>query len=152
LSLIPVLGKDKKDLPKILDKYETTLEEVEGHLAIEGKLLEHSNREQAGWQAYYDQRRIELHTLVKYLEGDIKRVRGKLFRSFIENHSRDLSDRAIDKYIDSEEAFLRANELYLEVKDLYDRYESVVEAFKSRGYALNNITKIRVASIEDAEI
>ena len=152
MSLIPDLGKDNKGLPAILDQYETTLEEVEGNLAIEGKLLEHSNREQAAWQSYYDQRRIELHTLVKYLESDIKRVRGKLFRSFIENHSRDLSDRAIDKYIDQEETFLKANELYLEVKDLYDRYESVVEAFKSRGYALNNITKIRVASIEDAEI
>jgi hypothetical protein len=43
-------------------------------------------------------------------------------------------------------------ELYLEVKDLHDRYAAVVDAFRSRGFALNNITKIRVAALEDVTI
>ena len=43
-------------------------------------------------------------------------------------------------------------QLYLEVKDLHDRYAGVVDGFRSRGFALNNITKIRVSSLEDAVI
>lgn len=152
MSLIPDIGKDFVNLPSILAKYEDLLDDVESRLIIEGKLLEHANREQAGWQSFYDQRRIELYTLTKFLDANVQRVRGRLFRGYTENHSRELSDRAKDKYIDSEEAYLRSLELYLEVKELYDKYESVVEAFKARGYALNNITKIRVASLEDVTI
>ena len=116
------------------------------------KNLEHANREQPAWQSYYDQRRIELYALVKYYEGQINRVRGKLYKSYTETYSRELTDRAKDKYIDNEKSYLDMLEVYLEVKELYDRYDAVVEAFKSRGYALNNITKIRVASLEDVVV
>ena len=80
------------------------------------------------------------------------KVRGKLFRDYTENYSRVLADRAIDKYIDKEDAYLAAYGLYLEVKEIHDQYVRVVEAFRSRGFALNNITKIRVAAMEDATI
>jgi len=152
LSIINDLGKDSINLPTILANYETALGGFEDKLEIKGKNLEHANSEQPAWQSYYDQRRIELYTLVKYYEGQINRVRGKLFKSYTETYSRELTDRAKDKYIDNEEAYLKMFEIYLEVKEVHDQYSAVVEAFKSRGYALNNITKIRVAALEDVTI
>lgn len=149
MSLIPELGKDLENLPDILGKYEDALNGYEDNLQIEGKNLEKANREQASWQSYYDQRKIELYALVKYFEARIAKVRGTYFKGYTENYSRELTDRAKDKYIDHEEGYLKEYEIYLEVKELYDRYDSVVESFKARGYALNNITKIRVASLED---
>ena len=91
----------------------------------------------------------ELKTLVDFVDNQVQRTRGRLFRNFTENFQRDLSDRAKDKYIDGEQAFLDIYEIYLEVKEVYDQYASVVEALKFRGYALNNITKIRVANMEN---
>lgn len=152
MSVIEDLGKNNINLPTILANYETALKGFEDKLEIKGKNLEHANSEQPGWQSYYDQRRIELYTLVKYYDGQINRVRGKLFKSYTETYSRELTDRAKDKYIDHEKSYLQMLEIYLEVKEVHDQYNSVVEAFKSRGYALNNITKIRVAALEDAII
>ena len=149
MSLIEELGKDFSGLPEILDRYELALNNFEDNLEVKGKTLEKANREQASWQSYYDQRKIELYTLVKYLEANVNRVRGKLYKIYTETYSRDLSDRSKDKYIDNEEKYLTAFQIYLEVKELYDKYDAVVDAFKSRGYALNNITKIRVAALED---
>ena len=71
---------------------------------------------------------------------------------FTETYNRELSDRQKEKYIDNEEQYLSQYEIYLEIKDVYEQYEAVCNAFQSRGYALNNITKIRVASLEDVII
>jgi len=132
--------------------YDGLLSEAEEHLAIKGKSLERANVENSSWQHYYDQKKIELHTLAKYFDMEISRIRGKMFRQYKETHSMELSDREINRYIDNEKAYLDVYELYLEVKELYEQFESVVNAFTSRAFLLNNITKIRVASLEDVQL
>jgi len=152
LSLIEQLGKDYKNLPDILAGYEKGLEEVEPHLKIKGKNLEAANAEQAGWHLYYESRRADLHALVKFFEAKTNAARGKLFKKYTETYNRTLSDRQKDKYIDNDELYLNQLEIYLEIKEVYENYEAVCDAFRSRGYALNNITKIRVASLESVII
>lgn len=152
MSLIERLGKDYENLPDILDEYEKALELVEKNLKFKGKSLQAANVEQPGWQLYYDTRRAELYTLVKYFEAKIAAVRGSLYKTYTEKYTRELSERGKDKYIDNEEKFLKQQEIYLEIKETHAKYEAVCEAFRARGYALNNITKIRVASLEDVLI
>ncbi len=151
LSLIERLGEDYKNLPDILAEYEKGLEEVEENLNITGKRLEAANSEHAAWQLYYDSRRADLYILLKYFEAKTTAVRGMLFKK-MNSFNQTLSDRQKDKYIDNEEKYLTQLEIYLEVKGTYEKYEAICNAFKSRGYALNNITKIRVASLEDVVI
>ena len=136
-------------LLETLPAYDNALKDLETKIEIKGKKLEHANRENPGYQQYYDERRVELSVVVKWFEIQIERVRGKLFKKFTENYNRELSDRAKEQYINNEPAYLMWYEMYLEVKELHDKYDSAKEAFKSRGYALNNITRIRVASLED---
>lgn len=152
MSRILDLGKDNEKLLTILVEYDQALEGVEDLISIKGKNLEVANRENAAWAQYYDNKRAELKTLVDHFGLEIKRIRGKLYKSYTENHMVDLNDRAKDRYIDTEPAYLTIAGLALEVQELYDKYVVVVDAFKTRGYALNNITKARVASIEDVEI
>ncbi len=154
MSLIERLGKDYKNLPDILAEYEKGLEEeiVKPKLNIKGKNLEAANAEHAGWQLYYESRRADLHALAKYFEARTAAARGKLFKKYTETYNRTLSDRQKDKYIDNDEQYLSQYEIYLEIKEVYEKYEAVCNAFQSRGYALNNITKIRVASLEDVNI
>lgn len=150
MSRIPDLGAKLQHLPKILDGYEKALKDVVDHINIEGKTIEVANRENAHWQNYYDERRIELRTLVKYFEARVKKVRGKLFKSYTSGpkSNQQYSDRVKDKYIDNEDAYLTMYEVYLEVEEMYEKYEGAVKAFQTRGYALNNITKARVAQVE----
>lgn len=150
MSKISDLGKDLQHIPTILSEYEQELEGVDKILVIKGKGLEEANKENAAWQHYYDHKRVELKTIVDYLESRVEQVRGRLFKSYTETSQRDLSDRAKGQYINNEKAYLDMYEIYLEAKEVYAKYNATVEAFTSRGYALNNITKIRVASLEDA--
>lgn len=152
MSRIPDLGKQLEKIPEVLEEYEIALEGVEDIIEIKGKKLEHANRENAPWQHYYDQKKLELKSIVDWLEARVNSTRGRLFKNLTEGAPRDLSDRAKDKYIDNEKAYLDMYELYLEAKELYSKYSATVDAFTARGYALNNITKIRVASLEDVEL
>lgn len=149
MSVIDKIGDKKEMLAEVLFQYEEDLEQAPALLQIEGKTLEYSNVEQATNQALFDEKRIELATLVKFLESEVARIRGKLWRSYTENMSLDLGPKDKDQYINNEQAYLSMHRLLLEAQETYKKYEAVVEAFKSRGFALRNITNLRVASLEN---
>ena len=148
MSIKEQVGENYVNLSKVLEPYLEELSNYEQHLEIKGKTIELANREQPQHLAWYDERRVELSTLVKFFESEIARVRSKLLKG-MEQYPRDLTDRMREKYVDQEETYLKVYEKYLAVKEVYGLYESIVDAFRARGYALNNITKIRVASLED---
>ena len=155
MSRIPDLGQAKfkfENLPVVLEEYGNEVEEAYQRIKLKGLKLDHANRENPGWFSYYDQRRIELYTITKWLEANVQRVKSKLFRNLYKTQPYDLSDRAKDKFVESEPAYLSAYEIYLEGKEMYETYVGIVEAFKQRGYALRNITSTRVQGLEDAVI
>lgn len=152
MSRIPDLGKDLCKLPDILAEYENEFNEALTRIKIDNKTLAVANKENPSWLLFYSARRSELYVILKYIESQVERTRGKLFKSYTESSSRDLSDRAKDKYIDQETAYLNKHELYLEIKELYDKFDSVVEAFRARGFALNNLTKLRIADLENETV
>jgi len=154
MSVFEKITKNLDLLPEILEEYEALIDEetVASRLQIKGKRLEAANTEQASWQYYYETRKAEIHSIVKWLDGKLAALRGKHFKLYTENYSRELSDRQKDKYIDNEAEVLTHLQIFLEVKELHEKYEAVCEAFKSRGFALRNITEIRIRSLEDSTI
>ncbi|KKM76542.1 hypothetical protein LCGC14_1379120 [marine sediment metagenome] len=152
MSIIVDAGVKFERLPQVLETYQNDLDSVEANLTLKSKKLEHANVEQPAWLSYYDERRIELRTLVKYLETKVAAKRGKLWIHFTEVYTHELGPRDKDQYINADEKYVEIHELFLEVEELYKKYDSVVEAFKARGFALRNITEIRVHSLEDAVI
>lgn len=152
MSRISDIGTNFEKLPTVLQQYEDALQDAESVLTLKGKNLEQANKENTSWQHYYDQKRIELKTIVDYLENRVQATRGRLFKRYTEKMNRDLSDRAKDKYIDNEKDYLDMYELYLEAKEIHGKYVATVDAFTARGYALNNIVKLRVSSLEDVII
>ena len=152
MSRIEDLGEHNQNLPDILAEYQQALDEAEERIKLSDKRIDMALAEQASWFAYYDERRVELRTLDKWLEKEVNRVRGKLFRALTENNARDLSDRAKEKYIDTEPAYQNMYAIYLEVNEMYEQFIAVTEAFKARGFALNNLARLKVAQVEDAQI
>jgi hypothetical protein len=133
----------------IVEEYEEHLSDAPNRLAIKGKTLQQANVEHAQWMFFYDQKRIELYILKKHMEKEVARVRGKLWVQYTEVHTRELNARDKDNYINQEKSFLNKDELMLIVQELHDKYAALVDAYKSRGYALNNIVKLRTSSIEN---
>lgn len=141
--------KLQKNLPAILIEYIDEIDLAPARLSLRGKLMEESQKDQSAWPIVYANIKHELDSIAKYLTMEIDRIRSILFRRYTDNHTRTLSDRTIDKYIDSEVEYLNYQELYLEVKELHDKATSVCDAFTTRGFALRDITTIRVNQLHN---
>lgn len=152
MSRIGELGDGFVNLPGLIDEYDQQLEKARTIIPVAGKTLEQAQKEQCSWYVYFDERRVELKALVKYMTAQVEQTRGKLTRQYVERSSRDLGERLITKYIDAEPDYLRAYELLLEVEELYEKYEAVTEAFNKRGFALRDITAARVADVHNTPI
>lgn len=149
MSRIAELGPKNINLPKLIAQYEDDFDKVADNLRITGKLLGECLREQGTWPIYYSQRRAELKTLLKHMDGEVSAVRGGLAKRYVENYSRALGERVMNSYIDSEAEYLSMNSLYLEILELYEKYDAAVDAFEKRGFALRDLTLARVHSIQD---
>ena len=150
--MIQTLGNGYINLPNILIQFENELKEASTRLENKGKLLETCLSENSAFMHYYDERKNMLYTLVKFFKMEIERVRSTLYISYTENYSKSLSHQQILKYLDGEKAFITVQQLSLEVEEMYEQYVSAVENFKGRGFALQYITKLRVAQLEFTEI
>lgn len=151
-TIISMVGAQYEHLDEILEEYRQLIEQAPANLRIIGKPLGKANGEQAGWSAYYDERRVELKTLMKHVEMRVASVRGKLYRQYTEIHSRELSDRMKDKYIDNDSDYITMNEVLIEVEEVYEKMAAIVEAFKARGFALRNMTELAVHEITETTI
>lgn len=134
----------------ITEEYEKEILDLKSHLVLKGKTLEKSNVEQASWLAFYDQRRLELKSVLDYLEMHVEKEYGRLWKSYTENYSRDLTPKDKENYIKHDQKYVDAKNLYFEIQDLHAKYQMAVDAFQARGYALNNITRAKTAGVGDS--
>lgn len=141
----------KKDavstLSALLIEYDSLLNDVEQNISLKGKTLEQANKEQASFLVFYDEKLREILIVEDFMKAWVDKIRGQLFETITNRSGKDLSDRAINQIIDSKEEYLNAYELYLEVKELAEKFDAVVESFKQRGFSLRNITELRVNRI-----
>jgi len=69
LSRIADLGQNFENLLSLLAQYDEHIEAAPERLAVKGKVIEEALKEQAAWPVFYDEKRRELNTLVKYLDA-----------------------------------------------------------------------------------
>ena len=131
---------------------ESRLQGWEDNIRIDGKNIASANVEQPSWIAYYDQICVEMGTVLDYAELLVKKVRAETMKKVKTSWGADYTDSALQKVIDGSEGFIYQQQIYLEVKELYDKCKSIVEAFKQRSYSLNNLVKIHEAEFQNLTI
>ena len=152
MSMVPQLGEGYVKLPDILDQFKKDLEPAKEQVNNDGKLLETCLSKNSALMHYYDERRIRLHSLVKFFRMEVDRVRGEKYKQYNENYSRSITIQMMNKYIDAEPAYLEIYQILIEIEEVYEDYVSVVDTFKQRHYELTNMTKLRIANLEFSEI
>lgn len=149
MNLIKTIKKDFSLLPDLIERYEKEYKDAIDIIKIEEGQLNEANRKHSGHQLYYDQKKAELHSLVKFMDMKVNTIKSSLYVSYTQTHDRDLTETGKKTYIEGESAYLDMYQLSLEVKELHEKYQALSSAFQSRGYAINNLTKMAIATIED---
>ena len=82
-----------------------------------------------------------LRAFMEYFDHIITNKRSRKYAEIKHNSSRDMNHAAINQLIDSNEDIFNMTALHLRVKEVYDRFTSRLDAYKQRGYTLNNLIK-----------
>lgn len=152
MSRIADLGSGYKNLPALIAEYEAEIDAAPERLTLKGKTLAEALKEQCSWPMFYEVRKAEVKTLVKYIEAQVEKVRGQLGRRYKDNLSLDVGERMLNSFINSEAEYLKVNELRLEVEELYEKYSAMDKAFDKRGFALRDMTTAKVNQLHDLPI
>lgn len=142
----------KARLPDIVLHYDTEAALAIDRLKIKGKTGAEALKDQTAWPIQYGVRKAELDKLVKFVELQIDSCRGRHYKKYTENYSRVLGDRAIEKYIDHEDEYIKLYEIYLELQELREKYIAICDAWDKRGFALRDWTQLRIAELQETVI
>lgn len=151
MSFLLTLDEEKlSEIIPFLPKYEAKIEAARPIFKLEGRKLEEVMRTLPHYQSSYDQSYQELKSLEDWINIIKDKKTGKLWKKYNEGYSKALSTRDIQAYIASEKDIVELNQIALEITLLKSNMQSIVESLKQIGWMVGNITKLRVAEMQDA--
>ncbi len=142
---------DLSQIPDMVEYYNSEIEAAQKECKIFGSLEKNSQElpGQVGWRFSQLQ---ELEAVLKHLNNQVDKMRSDLYRRYLERYNRELSDRAIEKYIDGEADVQTMMSLVNEVALIRNKYLGIIKSLEVKGFQINNIVKLRVVGLNDAEL
>jgi hypothetical protein len=144
-------GKLAEQLPAIFENYEKHITNAEPLFELEGVRLELLARNLPHHQTFYANRAAEMKQVIKWLEN----YKAKLESRFTKNYAqgqRALAAREVTTFIGGEQDIVELNQLIIEATLLYSQLDDIVEGFRQMGWMIGNITKLRVAELQEVTL
>src|SRR5210317_1519814 len=141
------ITQDIANIPNAILWYEGELEEARKETRLFGNL----EKQAANLPGVVEQRfgqLQEIEAILEYLNIELRRTRSKFFKQYLENYQRALSSRDVEKYADVVDFEKIINEFAL----LRNKWLGVMKGIDMKQWQITNITKLRVAGMEDASI
>jgi len=153
MSFLFTLEEDRlgEQLPALFENYEKHIKKAEPLFELEGKRLEEIARELPKEQKRYALRMHEMKQVVKWLENYRAKLESR-FTKNAHNNQRALGAREATTIINGEKDIVELNQLIIEATLLQNQLAEIVEAFKQMGWMVGNITKLRVAELQEVEL
>lgn len=143
---------DLTPLVECFEYYEAELEDARKDLNLKGKRIEDIQKRLPGMAEYRFNQLQELEAILKYLNLKLDRVKGKAYRNYMEKYDRALTSRDADKYADSDDSVLEVALLVNQVALLRNKYLGISKGIEYLHFQIGNISKLRIAGIEDATL
>jgi len=143
--------EDLGEIPSAVSYYENELVASKNEARIVGN-LEKNAQELSGITSHRFGQLQEIEAILKHLNVRYDKMRSDHYRRYLERYQRDLSDRAIEKYIDGEDDIVNMSVLINEVSLIRNKYLALMKGLEIKHYQIGNITKLRVVGMEDVNL
>ena len=142
---------DISHLPDCINYFENELLSARAELKLNGS-LEKASREMPGVVEWRFNQLQEIEAILEHLNIELRKIRSAKFRQFTEHYNRTLSSRDAEKYVDGEPDVADMESLINEFALVRNKFIGLTKALDARSFQINNITKLRVAGLEDVEL
>ena len=140
--------KLQEQIPVIFDRASIQIKQAEPLFNIEGESLEKISRDLAKHQAHYAVEAQNMKHILKWLENHQSKLEARHARNYGKGQ-RVLSATDQRLYTQGEPDIVEIKQLGCEASRLYSVLAEIVDAFKQMGWMAGNITKLRVAELQD---
>ena len=142
---------DLSEIPAAVAYYDKQLFEAKDEAKIVGN-LEKNSQELSGITSHRFGQLQEIEAILKHLEILYDKMRSDHYRRYLERYNRQLTDRAIEKYIDGESDVVGMATLINEVSLVRNRYLALMKGLDSKAWQIGHIVKLRVVGMEDVNL
>ena len=145
------IAKDISAIPDAIKHYETELDDARSEIRIRGN-IEKSSADMPGIVEQRFNQLQEIEAILQYLNIELRRLRSKHFKKYLENYQRALSSRDVEKYVDGEADVVDYEKIINEFALLRNKWLGICKGLDQKQWQMTNIVKLRVAGMEDASI
>jgi hypothetical protein len=145
------VAADISNLPDCIAYFEGELIQARIELKITGS-LEKAIREMPGVFEYRFSQLQEIEAILEQLNIEVRKLRSAKFRQFTEHYNRALTSRDAEKYVDGEPDVVNMDSIVNEFALVRNKFIGITKALDSKQFQVSNVTRLRVAGMEDAEL
>ena len=145
------VSRDVNKIPQAIQHFESQLIDAKKEIKLTGN-LEKSASAMPGIVEHRFNQLQEIEAILNYLNIELRRLRSLFFKKYLENYQRALSSRDVEKYVDGEADVVDYEKIINEFALLRNKWLGVLKALDQKQWQITNITKLRVAGMEDATL
>jgi len=142
------VSNDISHLPDCLDHFYLELDQARREVKIHGNVEKASAQLPGIVEQRFNQLQ-EIEAVLEYLNIELRRIRSKSFKKYLENYQRALSSRDCEKYVEGEADVVDMEKVINEFAMLRNQWLGIIKGLDIKGYQINNIIKLRAAGLED---
>jgi hypothetical protein len=148
MSWYAKVSKDIAHLPQCLDHFYSELTQAKAEVKIYGNVEKASASLPGIVEQRFNQLQ-EIEAILEYLNIELRRIRSKAFKKYLETYQRALSSRDVEKYVDGEADVVDMEKIINEFAMLRNQWLGIIKALDIKQWQLSNIIKLRAAGLED---
>jgi len=145
------VSQDIAHLPSCLNHFYNELNEAKKEVKIYGNIEKASASLPGIVEQRFNQLQ-EMEAILEYLNIELRRIRSKAFKKYLESYQRALSSRDCEKYVDGEADVVDMEKIINEFAMLRNQWLGIIKGLDIKGFQINNIIKLRVAGLDDVSI
>jgi hypothetical protein len=145
------VAKDISNLPGAIDFYEAELLIAKKEVKLTGN-VEKASASLPGLVEHRFCQLQEIEAILEYLNIELRQLRSQHFRKYLENYQRSLSSRDCEKFVDGEADVIDFEKIINEFALIRNKWLAITKGLDQKQWQITNITKLRVAGMEDATV
>ena len=138
-------------IPDFIEHYQRELEDAKRECKISG-IVEKNITALPGITEHRFNQLQEIEAVLSYLNIQLRKIRTKHFKKYLEGYARALTARDAEKYVDGEDEVIDYETIINEVAYLRNRWLGIMKGLDSKSWMSGHVVRLRTAGMEDIQV
>lgn len=138
-------------VPDFIDHYNNELEHAKKDCRLGGVVEKNITALPGITEQRFNQLQ-EIEAVLNYLNIQLRKIRTRHFKKFLEGYARALTSRDAEKYADGEDEVIDMETIINEVALLRNKWLGVMKGLDSKSWMSGHVVRLRSAGMEDIQV